>query len=129
MTDYDNTNRGALFEAANRNLIRQGKVDFAGDEEEIAIVKAITKNNKTIFEVYQKIGVVFVNENRSENAPGMSGPVEFKGREFKMAGWAKKSKDDRPYTSISVEPQGEHPDTSPGEQQQPDPDPKDEIPF
>lgn len=126
MSDYDNTNHGALWQAANRTLIRQGAVNFAGTDADVCIVKAITKTNKTIYEVYQKIGVVFVNENRSENAPAMSGPVEFEGREFQMSGWAKKTRDDQPFTSIAVEPKGEQPDNSPGKQE---PDDKDEIPF
>ena len=105
MTDYDNTNRGALFPTGDMNLIRCGQVHFGDVEQRLAVIKVITRNNKTVFEVYQKIGAVFANtDKKTEKSPDMSGNVTYEGLEWKMAGWKEESKQGLQYTSVSMTP-------------------------
>ncbi len=131
MSDYDNTNRGALFPTADRALIRQGQVHFGPTAEDIAVVKATTKTGKTIFEVYQKIGAVFANiDKKTEKAPDMSGKVSYSGVEYQMAGWAQTSQNGLKYTSVAVTP----PEDQPEQQEGPSEEDRygdldDEIPF
>jgi hypothetical protein len=103
MSDYDDTNRGALFNASNQKLIRRGPVNINGEPLEIAIVQTKTKNGKIVFEVYQKIGAVFTNDDKtSEKSPDMSGTVEFQNREWQMAGWKSEGRSGTPYTSVAI---------------------------
>ena len=105
MTDYDNTNSGALFNAANQKLVRAGDVDVNGTSERLAIVLTETKNGKTIFEVYQKVGAIFTNDDKkTDKHPDVGGKIEVGGQEYYMSGWKKLSKNDVNYTSVSLTP-------------------------
>lgn len=103
MTEYDNTNTGAVFPANNMELVRQGKINVEGVDGDYAIVKCITKNNKTVFEVYKKVGACFPNtQKREDGDPDMSGNIDLFGREFMVWGRKKVSKSGLSFTSISV---------------------------
>lgn len=67
MSDYDNTNSGALYPAEHMKpigrkdwddlkIIRQGKVDVEGSESRMVITQATSREGKTYFEVYQSVG-------------------------------------------------------------------------
>ena len=73
---YDDTNRGVAFPPfENQAMILQGKLNIAGKEERIALVKNTTRNGKNLIEVYQKVGVLFPNKSENENAPHFTGPL------------------------------------------------------
>lgn len=128
MSDYDNTNRGALFPTGDQELIRAGEVHFGQTPERLAVIKVETKSGKTVFEVYQKIGAVFLNSNKTkENSPDMSGAVSYENKEYKIAGWKQQSNKGLSYTSIAVTPPE---DEQQQERQDPPPaDFDDDIPF
>jgi len=102
--EYDNTNSGALFNAENQKLLRSGPVNINGNDEYMAIVQSKTRSGKTIFEVFQKVGVVFPNEKRDENDADMSGNISNlkDGLEMKIWGRKRESKNGNPFTSISL---------------------------
>jgi hypothetical protein len=104
MSDYDDTNKGALFEAANQKVIRSGPMNFAGEDGKMAIIQTTTKHGKTVFEVYQKLGAVFPNEKRDENDADMTGKLNLNGVEFRIWGRKKVSKNNQSFTSISIAP-------------------------
>ena len=67
MTEYDNTNSGALYPAEHMKpvgradwddlkILRQGKVDVEGNESRMVITQSTSRDGKTYFEVYQAIG-------------------------------------------------------------------------
>ena len=104
MSEYDDTNRGALFPAENQELVRSGPVNIAGADQHCAIVQTITKNGKTVFEVYQKIGAVFPNDKkRNDDDYDMSGKVDLpSGQKMMIWGRKRQSKNGNHYTAISL---------------------------
>jgi hypothetical protein len=100
---YDETNSGALFGAEHMKILRQGKVNWEGEEMYITLNQVTTKKGNVVFEVYQKVGAIFVNDNkRTDNDPDMSGNVEDRILgEYRLSGWKKTSKDGLPYTSVA----------------------------
>ena len=104
MTEYDDTNKGALFPAENQKIVRSGPVNINGSAEYCAIVQTTTKNGKTVFEFYQKIGAIFPNEKRNENDADMSGSLETKSGPMKVWGRKRQSKNGNDFTSISLAP-------------------------
>tara|TARA_R110000751_G_scaffold56451_4_gene120421 strand:+ start:4140 stop:4535 length:396 start_codon:yes stop_codon:yes gene_type:complete len=109
MTEYDNTNSGALFNTSNQKLLRSGPVNVEGSDETLCIIQTETKNGKTIFEVYQKVGAIFTNDKKSENSPDVGGTVTLSGTEYFMNGWKKQSKNGNNFTSISLKQKDEQP--------------------
>jgi len=103
MSDYDNTDSGAAFKPfPEQALILQGSVDNEGNDERIALIKTITKGGTKLIEIYEKVGVMFVNNTNNEKAPQYTGP--YKGR--RIAAW-KKTKDNLPYMSLKLSNQQE----------------------
>ena len=97
---YDNTDRGAAFAPfETQKLILQGKVNDTGVDRKITLVKDQTREGKTIIEVYEKIGVLFENDKKgNEAAPDYTGPFnEFR----RLAAW-RKMKDGKPYMTFNV---------------------------
>ena len=75
---YDNTNSGALFPAADTTVYRQGKIDVEGSERVMIITQTHNnKNGETYFDVYEKVGRVSPNrKKRNEDSPDMIGDFE-----------------------------------------------------
>ena len=73
---YDNTNKGALFDDAQSKLYRSGTLNINGTDMEAAVVQKKTKKGKTVFEIYQKIGALFI-ETREEKKYNASGDIVF----------------------------------------------------
>lgn len=126
MADYDNTNRGAAFAPfETQKLILQGKIDDNQVERKITLVKDQTRDGKTIIEVYEKIGTLFENDKKgNEAAPDYTGPFNDVRR---LAAW-RKMKDGKPYMTFNVSDKASH------GQNVPDPKPvnmldDDSIPF
>ena len=126
MAEYDNTNRGAAFAPfETQKLILQGKIDDNRVERKITLVKDQTRDGKTIIEVYEKIGTLFENDKKgNEAAPDYTGPFNDVRR---LAAW-RKMKDGKPYMTFNVSDKASH------GQGVPDPKPvnmldDDSIPF
>ena len=101
MTEYDNTNRGAAFKPfPEQQLILQGKLNVMGEDGQVALIMAESRDGKKRIEVFQKIGCLFPNDKKgNEKAPDYSGPVD--DTKLKLAGW-KKSKDGGNYMSLAL---------------------------
>jgi hypothetical protein len=101
--DYDNTDRGAAFAPfATQKMILQGKLNDAGNDRKIVLVKDETKNGKVIIEVFEKVGVLFENDKKgNEAAPDYTGNLQSYAGERRIASW-KKMKDDKPYMTLNV---------------------------
>lgn len=100
MAEYDNTNRGAAFAPfETQKLILQGKIDDNRIERKITLVKDQTRDGKTIIEVYEKIGTLFENDKKGNDAaPDYTGPFNDIRR---LAAW-RKMKDGKPYMTFNV---------------------------
>jgi len=103
MTDYDNTNRGAAFKPFDdQKFILQGKLDIDGKEYPIVVMQMTSKNGNKRLEVYQKMGAIFEEkEKSSENAPDYSGPLDMISGNLQMAGWKGQSEKGH-YLSLKV---------------------------
>lgn len=105
MTDsYDNTNRGAAFQPwSEQKFILQGKVNIEGVDSQCALITAESKNGSKRIEVYQRVGVLFPNQDKEEgsNAPDYSGPLDFIHEQLRIAAW-RNMKDDKPYMSFKI---------------------------
>lgn len=100
MAEYDNTNRGAAFAPfETQKLILQGKIDDNRIERKVTLVKDQTRDGKTIIEVYEKIGTLFENDKKGNDAaPDYTGPFNDTRR---LAAW-RKMKDGKPYMTFNV---------------------------
>lgn len=103
MTDYDNTNRGAAFKPfPEQQLILQGKLNVMGEDGQVALIMAESRDGKKRIEVFQKIGCLFPNDKKgNEKAPDYSGPLDGLHQDWKIASW-KEMKDDNAYMSLQV---------------------------
>lgn len=111
MADYDNTNRGAAFAPfETQKLILQGKINDGGSDRKVTFIKDATRDGKNIIEVYEKIGVLFENDKKgNEAAPDYTGPFnEFK----RLAAW-RKMKDGKPYMTFNVSEQQQRQQSQP----------------
>jgi hypothetical protein len=99
MADYDNTDKGAAFKPFDQQkLILQGKINDAGTDRKIVLIKDQTKSGKQLIEVFEKVGTLFVNEKKeTESAPDYTGPMN----ERRMAAW-KRMKDGAPYMTFAL---------------------------
>lgn len=125
MAEYDDTNRGAAFTPfPTQQMILQGKVNVEGTDSKVVLVKDQTKDGRGIVEVYQKMAVMFENNDKKGNeaAPDYSGPVGEKGSpdEKRIAGW-RRMKDGKPYMSFQISDKQQGKQSSPLQE--------DSIPF
>ena len=104
MADYDDNNKGAAFKPFDtQRLILQGKLNDQGKDIKVVLVKEQTKDGKNIIEVYEKVGVLFENDKKgNEAAPDYTGPL---GMVRRIAAW-KRMKDDKPFMTFSVSDKG-----------------------
>lgn len=121
--NYDNTNRGAAFAPfPSQSLILQGKLNKEGTDQRIALVKDQTADGKTVIAVYQRIGTLFENDKKgNEAAPDYTGPI---GVNLRLAAW-RKMNDNKPYMTFNLTKKSEdpHPHLPAGR------DLEDKIPF
>lgn len=96
---YDKTDSGAVFPPRdNHKMILSGKANNDGDDAQMVVTMSILPDGRKIMDVYQKVGTLFPNENKGENAnaPDYTGPIGNR----RIAAW-KKTKDDLAYMSLS----------------------------
>ena len=95
MADYDDTNTGAAFKpVATQRLSLQGKINIDGNERKVVCVADETKNGTRLIEVYEKVGVLFENDQKgNDKAPNYSGPLEpyISSKPMQIAAWKKSS--------------------------------------
>jgi hypothetical protein len=103
MADYDNTDKGAAFPPfETQRLILQGKINDKGNEMKVVFVADQTRDGKKLIEIYEKVGVLFENDQKgNENAPNYTGPI---GDSRRLAAW-RRMKDGKPYMTFSVSDQ------------------------
>tara|TARA_R100000329_G_C7539860_1_gene190565 strand:- start:62 stop:454 length:393 start_codon:yes stop_codon:yes gene_type:complete len=130
MSQYENS--GNLFPASNMKIVRHGKLDVEGADQEVIISQVTTKNNKTVFEVYRKIGAMFINTDDEQDYDA-SGKIETEHGEYMM--WSRKrtDKNNNPFTRASIAPIRDKPESKEGLPQEMgdvhNTDPVDDIPF
>lgn len=104
---YDDRNRGAAFTPfPTQRLILQGKINVDGVDMKIVNIMDETRDGKQVIEVYQKVGVLFQNDNAKENAPDYTGPL-LEGK--RIAAW-KRMKDNKPYMSFNISDKEDKPE-------------------
>jgi len=80
MSNYDNTNKIALFEPRGQESVtRAGRINVNGVELKSVVVDAVTAKGKTVSEVYVKIGAIFPTKSDNEKAPPyLAGNISFR---------------------------------------------------
>lgn len=104
MTEYDNTNSGAVFKPFDSmKMILSGKINIEGNDREVIFVTDKTKSGSRIIKVYQKMGILFENDTTNSSAPNYSGVIDeyATNKDMTIAAW-KKEKDDGTYMSIKI---------------------------
>jgi len=112
MAEYDKTNDGALWPPfEDMELILQGSINVAGRDSRYAFVRRMTRDQKELIEVFEKVGVMFPNDNSKEGAPAYTGTM-YNPNDKRMpwttppimkriASWIR-MKDEKPYMSVEI---------------------------
>jgi len=135
MSDYEQRdNSGALFQANNMRVLRQGNSMVNGFDCDLIVTESKTKDGQTIYDTYMKVGGFFPNKYKEDgdNKPDITAPVTINGEKMRLAGWKKTSKRGLPYVSLAFK---EAEDSGAASQQRPTQAPEnsitpdDDIPF
>tara|TARA_R100001463_G_scaffold2752_2_gene11271 strand:- start:1773 stop:2162 length:390 start_codon:yes stop_codon:yes gene_type:complete len=106
MTEYDNTNSGAVFKPRDdMKMILQGPVNLEGNDRDFIIVTDKTQAGQNIMKLYQKVGAMFNNDKGdNENKPDYSGNIDdyATNKDMRVSGW-KKNKDGKKYITLSIQ--------------------------
>ena len=90
--EYDNTNRGAVFPPMEQQrLLLTGSIDIDGEGKKgLALVTDTDKQGRDVFVVYQRAGVLYLNEDATEDnkQPAYSGPMD---GDMRLAAWRSES--------------------------------------
>ncbi len=131
--DYDNTNRGAVFPPMEQQkLLLTGSIDFDGNgKKSLAFVTDTDKQGRDVFVVYQRVGVLYMNEDATEDnkQPAYSGPMD---GDMRLAAWRAESKDGNKFLSLKREPKGQGQRSQAKQDHAPPPNDeplRDDIPF
>ena len=133
MSKYENS--GNLFNAANTDVVRKGKVDIAGGEAEMMITRTKTKDKKgdpiEIYEAWFKAGGLFVNNEITEkHGYNLSGKVKYMFDELMCWCYKRMDQSNNSYTRASfapAKPKENKPENNSTEKRMDDLD--DDIPF
>lgn len=102
--DYDNTNRGAVFPPMEQQrLLLTGSLDFDGQgKKSLALVTDTDKQGRDVFVVYQRVGVLYMNEDATDanKQPAYSGPMD---GDMRLAAWRSESEKGTKYLSLKRE--------------------------
>lgn len=103
--EYDNTNRGAVFPPLEQQrLLLTGSLDFDGEgKKSIALVTDTDKQGRDVFVVYQRVGVLYMNEDATPDnkQPAYSGPMD---GDMRLAAWRSESEKGTKFLSLKREP-------------------------
>jgi hypothetical protein len=90
--EYDNTNRGAVFPPMEQQrLLLTGSIDIDGEGKKgLALVTDTDKQGRDVFVVYQRAGVLYLNEDATDEnkQPAYSGPMD---GDMRLAAWRSES--------------------------------------
>jgi hypothetical protein len=93
MSEYDNTNRGAGFPPYDEEkMVLTGKINVDGLDVDVMYVAGTTKSGQRVLRIYQKMGIMFEQEDTSNGKPNYSGPLDNTGafiENKKIAAWKK----------------------------------------
>ena len=90
MSEYDNSNTACIYSLDDTTkLVGSGKWDDHGFAKRIVLVKQTYPDGKEHRELYAKIGRLYTNDNKTENAPNFSGPITTDKGEMRVACWEK----------------------------------------
>lgn len=93
MSEYDNTNRGAGFPPYDEEkMVLTGKINVDGLDTDVIYVAGTTKAGKRVLKIYQKMGIMWEQEDTSNGKPNYSGPLDNTGafiENKKIAAWKK----------------------------------------
>ena len=102
--DYDNTNRGAVFPPMEQQrLLLTGSLDFDGEgKKSLALVTDTDKQGRDVFVVYQRVGVLYMNEDATDanKQPAYSGLMD---GDMRLAAWRSESEKGTKYLSLKRE--------------------------
>lgn len=103
MSDYDNTNKGVMFQPfQDWLLVLQGKLDIEGNESRVVAVRQkLTRDGEPVLMLYQQVGILYGNDkNGNDKAPDWSGKLDAR-EDLRIAGW-KGQKDGKHYLQLKV---------------------------
>tara|TARA_R110000824_G_scaffold165764_4_gene342371 strand:- start:1376 stop:1786 length:411 start_codon:yes stop_codon:yes gene_type:complete len=108
MSDYDDSNSGALFaNTENWPIVQQGKINIDGESKRIIGVKRNNKDGKPIIELYTAIGTLKQNMDKREdsNDPDAKGVIEnlTSSGAKRISAWKKVSKAGNNFTSLACQ--------------------------
>ena len=70
MSEYDNTNRGAGFPPYDEEkMVLTGKINVDGLDNDVIYVAATTKSGQRVLKIYQKMGIMFEQEDVTNGKP------------------------------------------------------------
>lgn len=130
MTEHDNTNRGAAFPPyPEQKFILSGKINYHGVDRNVALITGETRDGTKKIELYQKVGILFVNDRKDEPAqPDYTGMID--NTNLRVSAW-RESKDGKSYLSYKVKEKQDTPQSSVPEspQQETRQELDDDVPF
>ena len=94
MSDYDNTNRGALFKprAGEDTDSLAGTINVDGVDQRVVLVKRKSQSGKAYWELFTKAGAVFRSSSDNPKAPVIYGSLgDIDDPDKKIAGWKQDS--------------------------------------
>jgi len=108
MTNYDNSNSGALFQNNEGwTIIQQGKINIEGEDKRIIGVKRNNKEGQPIVELYTSIGTLKQNADKREdsNDPDAKGVIEHlkPSGAKRISAWKKTSNAGNSFTSLACQ--------------------------
>ena len=93
MSAYDNTNRGAGFPPYDEEkMVLTGKINVDGLDTDVIYVAGTTKSGQRVLRIYQKMGIMFEQDDVTNGKPNYSGPLDDTGtfvENKKVAAWKK----------------------------------------
>ncbi len=108
MAEYNNTNKGALFNAYNCKIKGQGSISIGQTPSDYVLVEEQTKHGQTFYNLYVKSAKIYKNENkRNDDDADMNGVIESHIGEFRIWLREKTSKNGNEFISCSVAPKKE----------------------
>ena len=91
MSEYDNTNTGAVFQVDKdkAQIVGTGTLNDEGMENRVCVVKEQQKDGQDVRDIYLKIGRMWINENTKEGSPDVTGIANVTSGEKRVAAWVK----------------------------------------
>jgi len=106
MTEYDNTNKGALFPLKEpMEIVYEGNINMNGFQRRVILIKRKNAQGQDTFEMFESIAnIKRVEDKASEKHPDGKGVLEVRkiDKTLGVSFWRRKSKNDLNYLSVSL---------------------------